>query len=71
MAEANMDSPKGSAAEEMVPGTGAEGLFTHPWPGPGNSEGPVDPDRWSFQPGGGSFAGGSGTSLMVSPWAGL
>lgn len=21
-------------------------LFTFPWPGPGNSEGPVDPDVW-------------------------
>lgn len=23
----------------------AEDLFRFPWPGPGNSEGPVDPDR--------------------------
>jgi hypothetical protein len=22
------------------------GLFTYPWPGPGNSEGPVDPEGW-------------------------
>jgi hypothetical protein len=21
-------------------------VFTHPWPGPGNSEGPVDPEGW-------------------------
>jgi hypothetical protein len=25
---------------------GAEDLFRYPWPGPGNSEGPVDPDGW-------------------------
>ena len=23
-------------------------LFTAPWPGPGNSEGPVDPDGWTM-----------------------
>jgi hypothetical protein len=23
-----------------------EGAFTFPWPGPGNSEGPVDPEGW-------------------------
>lgn len=23
-----------------------EDLFYFPWPGPGNSEGPVDPDPW-------------------------
>jgi hypothetical protein len=22
-------------------------VFTFPWPGPGNSEGPVDPDEWT------------------------
>jgi hypothetical protein len=22
-------------------------VFTAPWPGPGNSEGPVDPDGWT------------------------
>jgi hypothetical protein len=26
-------------------------LFTAPWPGPGNSEGPVDPEGW-VQPSG-------------------
>jgi hypothetical protein len=70
MAEANVASRKGSAAVGMVPGTGVEGLFTHPWPGPGNSEGPVDPDRWSFEPAGGSYSDGSGTSLAASPWPG-
>lgn len=29
-----------------APTEGAEVLFRFPWPGPGNSEGPVDPDRW-------------------------
>jgi transaldolase len=59
MAEASVGSRKRSAVEEIVPGTG-EGLFTFPWPGPGNSEGPVDPEPWSVQPGGESFARGSG-----------
>jgi hypothetical protein len=25
---------------------GAAEIFTFPWPGPGNSEGPVDPEGW-------------------------
>jgi hypothetical protein len=50
MAEASVGSGDRSAAEGMVPDTAAEGLFTFPWPGPGNSEGPVDPDRWSVPP---------------------
>jgi hypothetical protein len=25
-------------------------VFTAPWPGPGNSEGPADPDGWSVAP---------------------
>jgi transaldolase len=60
MAEASVGSRKRSAADGAVLGTGAEELFTFPWPGPGNSEGPVDPDPWSVQPGGESFASGSG-----------
>ena len=51
---------------------GAE-VFTFPWPGPGNSEGPVDPDGWTL-------AGSVGiveipededvTLLAASPWPG-
>lgn len=26
---------------------GAAEIFTFPWPGPGNSEGPVDPEGWT------------------------
>ena len=69
MAGARAGSPKRSA-EGTVWGTDAEGLFTFPWPGPGNSEGPVDPDPWSDRPGGESLAGDSGTSLAGSPWPG-
>ena len=25
-------------------------MFTFPWPGPGNSEGPADPDGWIEEP---------------------
>ena len=64
MAEASVGSRKRSGAE--VPGTGAEELFTFPWPGPGNSEGPVDPNRWSVQARGESFAGGSGASQAAT-----
>ncbi len=46
MAEGSVPSRKRSDAEGLVRVTGAEGLFTFPWPGPGNSEGPVDPDAW-------------------------
>jgi hypothetical protein len=70
MAEASFGSRKRSAAGGTLPGTGAEGMFTFPWPGPGNSEGPVDPDRWSVQPAGESFAGGSGTTVAASPGLG-
>jgi hypothetical protein len=66
MAEGIVGSRKRSAAEGTVLETGAEGLFTFPWPGPGNSEGPADPDRWSVQTRGESFAGGSDTVLVTS-----
>jgi hypothetical protein len=69
MAEDSVGPRKRSAAEGVVP-TGAEELFTFPWPGPGNSEGPVDPDRWSVHPGGESFPSGSGTGLAASPLEG-
>jgi hypothetical protein len=68
MAEDSVGSRKRSADEGR--GTGAERLFTFPWPGPGNSEGPVDPDRWSVQPAGESFASGSDTTQAASPWPG-
>ena len=29
---------------------GPMGVFTAPWPGPGNSEGPPDPEGWSVVP---------------------
>jgi hypothetical protein len=59
MAEGSVSLRKRLAAEEIVLGAGAKQLFTFPWPGPGNSEGPVDPDRWSVRPRGESFARGS------------
>jgi hypothetical protein len=31
---------------------GAAEIFTFPWPGPGNSEGPVDPEGWMDVEGG-------------------
>lgn len=46
MPDASVGSRNRSADEGTVVGTGAERLFTFPWPGPGNSEGPVDPDQW-------------------------
>lgn len=50
----------------------AEDLFRFPWRGPGNSEGPVDPDRWlqvetNDNPAKGSS---SDTLLSTSPWPG-
>jgi hypothetical protein len=52
---------------------GAGELFTFPWPGPGNSEGPVDPDRWSqVDPRHGPLVTGPSVSLppTTSPWPG-
>jgi transaldolase len=60
MAEGSVGLRKRSAADGIVVGTGAQGLLSFPWPGPGNSEGPVDPDRWLVQPRGESFARGWG-----------
>ena len=42
----------GTAARRVLPVAatslaGAQELFSYPWPGPGNSEGPVDPEAWS------------------------
>lgn len=45
-------------------------LFTAPWPGPGNSEGPVDPEGWTFSAD--AFSSDeSETPLLVGlPWPG-
>lgn len=67
MAETSVSSWKRSTDERTVVRTGAERLFTFPWPGPGNSEGPVDPDRWLVQPAADSLASGSDTSMTASP----
>jgi hypothetical protein len=50
----------------------AEDLFRFRWPGPGNSEGPVDPDRWLQVETKDPSAKGSSsdTPLSASPWAG-
>jgi transaldolase len=55
MGEGSVGSRKRSAGEGIVLGTAAEGLFSFTWPGPGNSEGPVDPDWWSVHPRGESL----------------
>jgi hypothetical protein len=71
MAEESVRSRKPSGAGRIVRVMGADGLFTSPWPGPGNSEGPVDPDRWSVQPMRESSATASTPSLLAaSPWPG-
>lgn len=51
---------------------GAEDLFRFPWPGPGNSEGPVDPDPWSKVETNDASVKGSSTDtlLSTSPWPG-
>jgi hypothetical protein len=69
MGESSVGSWKRSVAEGIALGTGTEGLFSFWWPGPGNSEGPVDPDPFSIQPRGESFANGSGACVLgASPW---
>lgn len=70
MAEASVGSRKRSAAEGTL-GSGAEGLFTFPRPGPGNSEGPVDSDPWPLHSGDDPFGRDSGPSLATSPRQGL
>lgn len=46
-------------------------LFTSPWPGPGNSEGPVDPEGWRYLSGEAASADDSETPLLVGlPWPG-
>jgi len=42
------DMSRGRRLRLATQGTGerAEDAFRFPWPGPGNSEGPVDPDPW-------------------------
>jgi hypothetical protein len=50
----------------------AEDLFRFPWPGPGNSEGPVDPDRClQVETKDASARGlGNDTLLSTAPWPG-
>ena len=51
----------------------ADDLFTFPWPGPGNSEGPVDPEGLVGdvpQTSSGSDAGSRTSYLATSPWPG-
>jgi hypothetical protein len=53
---------------------GAAELFSFPWPGPGNSEGPVNPDGW-MESGAPETPPGIGTEsetplLSTSPWPG-
>lgn len=49
-------------------------LFTFPWPGPGNSEGPVDPDGWTLLQPQATLADlqteGEVELLVGSPWPG-
>lgn len=49
-------------------------LFTFPWPGPGNSEGPVSPEMWVDVEAPETptrWGGGPETALLVtSPWPG-
>lgn len=51
---------------------GSEGLFRFPWPGPGNSEGPVDPDWWlQVETKDAPATGSSGDALLSTyPWPG-
>jgi hypothetical protein len=73
MAEGRARSRKLAGAGKSGRVTGAEELFTFPWPGPGNSEGPVDPDPWS-QVENRDDPLGSGPSasilLTTAPWPG-
>jgi hypothetical protein len=47
----------------------AEDLFRFPWPGPGNSEGPVDPDSWLQVEGNDVFIPPRGKALSIDPVA--
>lgn len=54
---------------------GASELFTLPWPGPGNSEGPVNPDQWVEVEGGErpeevSLERWKPSLVATSPWPG-
>ncbi len=53
---------------------GAADLFTFPWPGPGNSEGPGNPDGWVevVEPEApmGRRADWEAALLTASPWPG-
>jgi hypothetical protein len=50
-------------------------FFTFPWPGPGNSEGPVNPDEWveveaKETPEKLDFDGSTTALLATTPWPG-
>jgi hypothetical protein len=46
-------------------------LFSFPWRGPRNSEGPVDPEGWWNPPGDHRLVRGSTAGLLTtSPWPG-
>jgi hypothetical protein len=69
MAVGSVRSRKQSRARRAM---GAEEMFNFPWPGPGNSEGPVDPDPWvQVQIPDDPFVIGPSASLLTtSPWPG-
>jgi hypothetical protein len=56
----------------IVGPAGAEEPFNLPWPGPGNSEGPVDPDPSAPIPARGGALGGGWIEGLVTtlPWPG-
>jgi len=60
--------------EGRFPTVSGPELFSFPWPGPGNSEGPVDPEGWVevAEPGSPKEVGADvETDLLVaSPWPG-
>ena len=50
-------------------------LTTTPWPGPGDSEGPVDPEAWTVPPNGervdfGIQVAANDTAIVTTPWPG-
>jgi hypothetical protein len=62
-----------SASGPIAGAVGAEEPFSFPWPGPGNSEGPVDPDLWTEEVPARdeSFRRGRIVELLTtSPWPG-
>jgi hypothetical protein len=61
----------GILASGAISPTGAQDLFSFPWPGPGNSEGPVDPERWSGNEGSNvPFASTNSGLVTTTSWPG-